>query len=313
MIDLTAAIPTFVITLREGVEAALVVGIVLAYLKKADQSHLYSSVYAGIAAGIGSSILIGLLFLGLIQGLASANQTYTPVIKQFLEGGLGVIAIALLSWMLIWMTRQAKFLKAQLEGTMIEVLQHADQANWAVFSLIAIAVLREGFETVIFIAAQFQQGWSPVLGAVAGLGSAVVIGVMLFQLGIRINLRRFFQVMGVLLLLVVGGLVIQALRHFDRGVQLLAQTSPQLSPLCPIEHRSCILGPLLWDTSQILPDRQFPGVLLKTFFGYTQTLYLAQAIDYLLFLGIVGGIYLQSVTGWRLPQFLAKAEGRRQE
>ncbi|NJO41601.1 MAG: FTR1 family iron permease [Cyanobacteria bacterium CRU_2_1] len=295
--EVSAAIPTFVVTLREGVEAALVVGIVLAYLKKADQARLNPWVYAGVGVGLVASVLVGVLFKGLLLTLEMSDQVYAPVVKQILEGGFSVVAIVLLSWMLVWMTQQARFLKAEVEGAITTALQQSSGAGWGVFGLVMIAVLREGFETVLFIAAKFQEGWMPTIGAVAGLLGAVAIGVLLFQLGVKINLRLFFQVMGILLLLIVSGLVVTALRHFDQAIALLAQINPDFADLCPDTSASCILGPLVWNTSGVLPDRQFPGILLKAFFGYTQTLYLAQAIGYLLFLGTIGGIYLQSLGG----------------
>jgi high-affinity iron transporter len=169
-----------------------------------------------------------------------------------------------------------------------------------VFGLIAIAVLREGFETVVFLAAQFQQGWMPTLGAIAGLVGAVGIGFLLFQLGVKINLRRFFLVMGVLLLLIVSGLVVSALRHTDAALLLWAQLNPTIEKLCFGSGPSCLLGAPVWDLSATLPDRQFPGVLLKAFFGYTQHLYVVQAIAYLIFLITVGGIYLQGTLGWTI-------------
>ncbi len=290
--DFSSALPTFVVTLREGTEAALVVGIVLAYLKKAEQTRLNPWVWAGIAAGILGSGLVGVLFNGVLAALASSDQAYAPVLKQLLEASFGVIAIGLLSWMLVWMTRQARQLKSEVEGSIGAVLQQGDRAGWGVFGLVTIAVLREGFETVVFIAAQFQQGWIPVLGAVLGLLGATGIGYLLFQLGVKINLRQFFQVMGLLLLLIVSGLVVSALRHFDKAASLYSQLGE--TNLC-FSAPSCILGPLVWDLSPVLPDRQFPGILLKAFFGYTQTLYLVQAVAYLVFLGVVGAIYLQSI------------------
>lgn len=323
MIDISAALPTFVITLREGVEAALVVGIVLAYLKKAGQAQLNAWVYAGIAAGIASSILVGILFNGLLLSLAASDRPYAPVVKQSLEAGFGVVAILLLSWMLIWMTQQARSMKTAVEGAITSALQQSDSAGWGVFGLITIAVLREGFETVVFIAAQVQQGWIQAAGALAGLLGATEIGILLFRLGIRINLRRFFQVMGILLLLIVAGLVVSAMRHSDQAIALLAQLNPDFSVLCPAQAASqssnfqpaasCILGPLVWDTSHILPDRQFPGVLLKAFFGYTQRLYLAQAIGYGLFLLTVGTVYIQSITGWKLFFTRQESEGQESE
>ncbi|MEP0921429.1 FTR1 family protein [Leptolyngbya sp. ST-U4] len=297
--DWSAALPTFVVTLREGVEAALVVGIVLAYLSKAGQSRLNRWVYAGIGAGVAASVAIGIVLSSVLAALETANQPSAKLTKELLETGFSLLAIGLLSWMLIWMTQQAKALKSEVEGAITSALGKSENGEtgtgWGVFGLIAIAVLREGFETVLFIAAKFQQGWLPVVGAVAGLAGATVIGVLLFRLGVKINLRQFFQTMGVLLLLIVSGLVVSALRHFDRAIGLLAQINPDTN-WCIGQGSSCLLGPLVWDLSSILPDRQFPGILLKALFGYTQTLYLAQAIGYILFLAIVGGLYGRSLT-----------------
>lgn len=298
--DFSAALPTFAITLREGVEAALVVGIVLALLKKAQQSQLNGWVYAGVGAGIGASALIGLLFSVVIQSLGAVDPRYTPVVEPLMEGVFGVLAIAMLSWMLVWMTRQARFLKAEVEGQIARALKHDNKAGWGVFGLIFIAVVREGFETVLFIAANFQQGFFPALGAVSGVLAAVAFGFLLFKWGVKINIRLFFQVMGVLLLLIVAGLVVSALDHFDQAVATLAQMDRQSEGLCFYYERftknpACILGPRVWDTSKILPDNKFPGLILKTLFGYRQNLFLVQAVAYVVFLVTVGGIYFRSL------------------
>lgn len=309
--DFSAAIPTFVITLREGVEAALVVGIVLACLKKAQQSQLNSWVYAGVGVGIAASTLVGVLFEWAIQTLSAANPKYTPVVEPLLEGVFSVVAIAMLSWMLIWMTQQAKVLKTEIQGTLTATLQQNNSAGWGVFSLIFIAVLREGFETVLFIAANFQQGLIPAFGAVAGLVGAVGIGILLFKWGIKINIRLFFQIMGVLLLLIVAGLVVSALKHFNGAAASLAQIDPQYGSLCFYSESfandsACILGPKIWDASNILPDNKFPGVVLKALFGYRQKLYLVQVMAYLGFLITVGGIYFRSLGG----VIVSKAESK---
>lgn len=298
MLDLTSALPTFVITLREGLEAALVVGIVLAYLKKAHQAQLNPWVWNGVMSGLLASGLVGFLFAWFFQTVGSANQTYAPVIKPLLEGGFSIVAIALLSWMLIWMTQQSRLLKAQVEGAVTTTLQGNRGAGWGIFTLIFFAVLREGFETVVFIAAKFQQGVAPIIGAIAGLIVAVLLGIALFQLGIKINLRRFFQVMGIFLLLIVAGLVVSALAHIDMALSRLASLNPTLS-LCFGQSistaASCILGPQLWDTHTILPERQFPGIILHTLFGYEDQVYWLEAIAYVLFLGIIGSSYWRSL------------------
>lgn len=298
--DFSAALPTFIITLREGVEAALVVGIVLACLKKAKAEQLNSWVYAGVLAGIVASALVGVLFSWGIQILNATYPESAPVIEPLLEAIFGVIAIALLSWMLIWMTQQSRLLKAEIEGNITSAIQQGNHGGWGVFSLIFIAVLREGFETVVFIIAKFQQGIMPALGAIGGLIGAIAIGFLLFKWGVKINIRQFFQVMGIFLLLIVAGLVIGALRHFDQAATVFTQMNPQAQALCFYYDRfsqnpSCLLGPIIWNTDTVLPDSKFPGVVLKALFGYRDKLYLVQAVAYLLFLFTIGSIYFNSL------------------
>ncbi|GAA6621987.1 FTR1 family protein [Scytonema sp. NUACC26] len=299
--NISSALPTFVITLREGVEAALVVGIVLALLDKAKQSRLNPWVYAGIVTGVAISALIGFLFAWVIQALTAINPQYTPVVKPLMEGVFSVLAIVMLSWMLIWMTKQAKFMKAQVEGSLSNTLKQDSNAGWGVFTLILIAVVREGFETVLFIAANFQQGLIPTVGAIAGIIVAAIVGVLLFKLGVKINIWQFFQVMGVLLVSIVAGLVATALLKFDRATGAFSASNPASESLCFYydrfaETHSCILGPMVWDTSHLLPDREFPGVVLKSLFGYREHFYLVQAIGYVVFIVTVGGLYFRSLT-----------------
>jgi high-affinity iron transporter len=313
MIDFTPALPTFVITLREGVEAALVVGIVLAYLQKAKQPQLNPWVWNGVIAGLLASGLVGVVFAALFQWVGTVNPAYAPVLKPFLEGVFSLAAIAMLSWMLIWMTQQSRLLKSQVEGAVGATLASGTGAGWGIFTLIFFAVLREGFETVLFIAAKFQQGVMPIAGAISGLVVAVAIGVLLFQLGVKINLRAFFQGMGIFLLLIVAGLVVSTLAHFDLALSRLVALNPAANfclghPIQPGD--SCILGPLLWDTHAVLPERQFPGIVLHTLFGYEDQVFSAEAIAYLVFLISVGAIYLKSLTGWQAkPTSTGQPEG----
>lgn len=296
--DFSAALPPLIITLREGVEAALVVGIVLACLKKAKTEVLNIWVYAGVLGGIAASVLVGILFSWGIQSLYVAFPDYAAALKPFIEAIFGVVAIALLSWMLIWMTSQAKSLKGEIEGNITNIT-NSSSAGWGVFGLVFMAVLREGFETVVFIIAKFQLTLVPILGAVTGLLGAVAIGFLLFKWGVKINIRRFFQVMGIFLLIIVAGLVVSALKHFDQTAAALVEMNPTLGLCIYYDHfaanHSCILGPLAWNTGHILPDSQFPGLILKTLFGYRDRLYLVQVIAYLGFLLTIGSIYFKSL------------------
>jgi high-affinity iron transporter len=297
--NITAGLPAFVITLREGVEAALVVGIVLAALAKAGRSQqLNRFVYWGIAAGIAASVGVGLSLNQLLTGVARSPQPYAPALQQGLQTGFGLVAIGLLSWMLIWMTQQAKSLKGEIEGAVGQQLgTHEPDSNLAgrgIFSLIFLAVLREGFETVVFLAAQFQEGWLPTAGAIVGLMGATAIGVGFFKLGVRINLKQFFQVMGLLLLLIVGGLVIGTLSHGDRALLAAAPLSSTVATFCGTRD-TCILGGQVWDLHEQLSDRVFPGIVLKTFFGYRSKLYAVQAIAWVGFMLGMGGLYWRSL------------------
>ncbi len=295
--DLSAALPTFVVTLREGFEASLVVGIVLACLKKIEQTQLNRWVYQGIGGGIVASILVGFLLGGILQGVNTYQSPYTPIIKECLATLFGIIAVAMLSWMLIWMTQQGKHLKGEVEQGIQSALIEKDGAGKGIFLLVFIAVVREGFETVLFIIAKFENSWKiPSIGATLGLITAAILGFLLFKLGVKINIRLFFKVMGIFLLLVVGGLVLGVLKHLNLVVMFLAQFDPSFSQWCLFSGDSCILGPLVWDGSTILPDKAFPGIILKSLFGYRQHLYLVQLIVYGLFLVSVGTLYFKSLS-----------------
>jgi len=292
--DITALLPAALITLREGVEAALVVGIVLACIRKAQRPALVPWVYGGVGAGLVGSVMIGLaLGLGLKQVQLVFPQL-DQLVKPVLNALFGAVAIIMLSWMLVWMTRQSRSLKAELEGTVGSALATDATAGWSIFSLVCIAVLREGFETVLFIFTNIESTSAAVAGAVMGLTGAVLIGLALFGWGVRIDLRRFFQVMGVLLLLIVGGLVISFFKNLDAALAAISQLDLRTSDLC-FSQDSCILGPRLWDARAVLPQRQFPGIVLKTLTGYRDQMYLLQALAYVGFMVTVGGTYFRSL------------------
>ncbi|MEM1425790.1 MAG: FTR1 family protein [Cyanobacteria bacterium P01_H01_bin.130] len=293
--DWTAGIPAFVVTLREGFEAALVVGIVLASLAKASGSALNRWVWLGILAGLGASAAVGTVLVQGIQALDRSQQVYAPLFKELLETGLGITAVILLGWMLVWMTQQARSLSGEIKAAVTDAINaSSNTAGWGIFAIVAIAVLREGFETVIFLAAQFQEGAPMLLGAIAGIGSATILGILLFRWSIRIDIARFFKVMGIILLVIIGSLTVSALKHAN-GAALVA-SDLHLANLCWSAPSSCILGPQLWDLSAVLSDRQFPGLLFKTLLGYRDHLYLFQAIAYLGVLITIGQRYFRSLS-----------------
>jgi high-affinity iron transporter len=297
-VDFSSALPTFIITLREGVEAALVVGIVLACLKKAKQGHLSVWVYAAITLGIAASAIVGVLLAQASQALSQSQNPYAATLELFLEAIFGLVAIVMLSWMLIWMTKQASLMKTQVEGAIGQAI--AKNAGWGVFTLVFVAILREGFETVLFIVAKFQQGLMPSIGSVLGLTVATAIGALMFKWGVKIDVGRFFQVMGIFLLLIVSGLVVSSLGHLDTAIASLAASDRQSAGMCMFYEKftkvhSCNLGHLVWNTTKVMPEDKFPGLLLSALFGYTDRLYLVPAIAYIAFLGSIGWLYFRSL------------------
>ena len=298
--EISAAVPTFLIAFREGVEAALVVGIVLALLQKANRPSLRVWVLFGVLAGLGASGLVGWLLNSVLTAVEGSSQPFTIVLLPMLKVIFSLTAIIMLTWMLVWMTQQSRTAKVEIEGSLTQVLQQPQQAKWGVLTLVFVAVLREGIETALFTVTQFQQGWLPVAGAGAGILAATGVGWCLFALGVRINLKQFFQVMGFFLLLIMGGLVIGTCKQADLLFRVLSTHFDWAKQVCfsdtvSAPEASCLLGPLLWDGHLILPDRQFPGILLKTLLGYRERLFLGQLIAYVSFLSLAGTLYWRGI------------------
>lgn len=291
--NFASALPAAIVTLREGVEAALVVGIVLACLNKAEKSELNSWALGGVAAGVIGSILIG-SFLGLgLQQLQYVMPNAQALFKPILGILFGSIAIVMLSWMLLWMTQQARSLKTDI-GQTVNTAITSEAAGVSIFSLVCVAVLREGFETVLFLFTQAQPLATSLIGVAVGLLGAVLIGLGLFKWGVRINLKLFFQVMGVLLLLIISGLVVSVCRNID--ITFAALSNFNSLDLCFGFGQSCVLGPMIWDASRVLPDKQFPGVILKVLLGYRDRIYLVQLLAYALFWLVIGNRYFRSLS-----------------
>ena len=301
--DFSAAVPTFIITLREGVEATLVAGIVLAILAKAQQRQLFKWVYLGAIAGVLLSSIFGALAQAIIGGFS--GQIYYLSMAVF-----SVVAIAMLSWMLLWMTQQAKLLKKTIEANVGHALSNSERAGWSIFTLVAVAVLREGAEIVLFIAGSFnadasQVGlaqYSPALGCLFGIVASLLIGVAIFKFGAKINIRLFFQILGTVLLLIISGLVITSLSALDLANTVDKVLDPATGAYQFLNPPQKIvpwfsLGAQVTDTSAILPQGKFPGIILSTMFGYSDKLYALQVVGYVVFLSIAAIAYFRTLAG----------------
>jgi high-affinity iron transporter len=194
-------IPTFVITLREGVEASLIVGIIAAFLVKEGRKDALRQMWVGVAIAIVLCSAVGI-------GLDVVGEELPQKQQEGLETIVGLIAVGMISYMIIWMTRHSRAIKAELEGEAASAL--ARGSAMALVGMAFLAVLREGFETSVFLLAAFQDatdtaaaGW----GAVLGLLAAVLIGVGLYRGGVHINLSKFFKITGLVLVFVAAGLL----------------------------------------------------------------------------------------------------------
>ncbi len=285
--DATAALPSFVIALREGVEAALVVGIVVAYLHKSEQRQYYPWVAAGVVLGLLSSAGVGLVVAHWLAQLAGLPQA--AIIQPAVVAGFEVLAIAILSWMLLWMTRQARMIKQEVQTSVAAAV--ARGTGWGLFGLVWSAIVREGFEAVVFVLSQAELGPPAWVGAAAGAGFAIAIGFALFRWGVRLNVAQFFQTLGIVLLLLVGGLVISLLAHTDRA--LVAAYGCE---------GTCILGWQLWDWHTWLPQNALPGIIFKLLLGYRDRFYALQALAYGVFWLTIGRAYWQSLTPRPQPE-----------
>jgi high-affinity iron transporter len=197
-------IPTFVITLREGVEASLIVGIIAAFLVKEGRQDAMRQMWLGIAIAI-------LLCTAVGVGLDLIGQQLPQKEQEGLETVIAVVAVAAVTYMIVWMRRHARSIKGTLEGEAASAL--ATGSTLALVGMAFLAVLREGFETSVFLLAAFQDSTDTAAagaGAVLGLVAAIAIGLGLYRGGVRLNLTRFFRVTGLILVFVAAGLLASA-------------------------------------------------------------------------------------------------------
>jgi FTR1 family protein len=198
-------LPSFVIGLREGVEAALIVGIIASFLRQEGRRDAVRPMWLGVAAAIAICLAAGALLELLDEELPERQQ-------EGLETVVGVAAIGIVSFMIVWMRRHARGLSGQLRANARSALATGSTA--ALVAMAFFAVIREGLETVVFLLAVFQNADEPLTagaGALLGIGCAVVIGFAIYSGGVRINLARFFRITGFVLVLVAAGLVASAL------------------------------------------------------------------------------------------------------
>jgi high-affinity iron transporter len=261
---------SFLLAVREGIEAALIIGIVFAALKKMGQANLGKAVWSGVAAAVLLSLAAGL-------ALSRMGAQLEGRAEEIFEGAAMLAAAALLTWMIVWLHRQSKTLQKDLESGVKNAAGKQGSA-WALFWLSFLAVGREGFELVLFLTAvQMTSGATQTfLGAALGLGSAAALGWLLFASSKRLSLRKFFWVTNVLLVLFAAGLLAHGVHEFNE-----AGVVPSI-----VEH--------VWDLNPLLNEKGTLGLMLTALFGYNANPSLSEIFAYLAYLLGVGSLLVRA-------------------
>ncbi|HEV2781366.1 MAG TPA: iron uptake transporter permease EfeU [Actinophytocola sp.] len=256
------------IGLREGLEAALVVSILVAFLVKTDRRASLPWVWTGVAAALAMSV-----GAGTVITYTSAQMSFEQ--QEIFGGTMSIIAVAFVTWMIFWMRATARTIAAELRGKLSKALR---LGPFAVVVMAFLAVGREGLETTVLFYANVEtaeRGTAvPLAGFVLGVVAAVVLGWLIYRGAIRFNLNRFFTITGVLLIFVAAGILGYGLHDLQEGRVLPGLTT------------------LAFDLSGPMPEDSWYGALLKGFFNYSAQTTVLQAIAWVLYVGIVLTLFL---------------------
>jgi high-affinity iron transporter len=248
-----------VITLREGLEAALVVGILLACLTRIGEGRRKPSVWLGVGLAVVASLLAGgTIFLTVGELEESAAQIF--------EGLTLIVAVSILSYMVLWMHRQAGDLRANLQRQIAEA--SASRSNLPLTLLAFVVVVREGIETGLFLfgATRESQPIPALVGGLLGLAIAAVLGYGIYRGGLRLNLGAFFRVTGVLLVFFAAGMLAYGLHELGEASIFPAIVDP------------------IYDLNAVLPDNESLGGFLKALLGYNGDPALSESVLYVVYL-----------------------------
>ncbi len=251
----------YLIMLREGIEAALIVGIIAGYLKQTSRDRWMPAVWLGVVLAIAICVVVGV-------ALDLTSAEFPQRQQEFFEGLVALVAVGILTSMVFWMKKAARSIKAELHQSIDAALRPGDRQGWALVGMAFLAVGREGLESVFFLLAIFQQseGMSVPLGAALGLLTAVCVGVAITYGGMKIDLRRFFRWTGAFIIFVAAGLLAGAVRAFHEAGLWNG-----------LQERA-------FDLSGVLPADGVLGTLLSGLFGYQDQPTVGELLVYVAFL-----------------------------
>lgn len=257
------------IGLREGLEAALVVSILVAFLVKTDRRDYLKWVWLGVGAALAICVAIGTIIAYTIGEMRFEHQ-------EIAGGTLSIVAVAFVTWMIFWMRSTARSIASELRGK----LSHAVELGAvAVVVMALLAVGREGLETMAFFYANVRTAESgvtePLIGFIVGIVTAIVLGWLIYRGALRFNLGRFFQVTGVLLVFVAAGILSYGLHDLQE-----ARVLPGLNTLA-------------FDLSGPMPEDSWYGALAKGLFNYSAQTTVLQAVVWVAYVAVVLTLFLK--------------------
>jgi high-affinity iron transporter len=269
----------YLIGLREGLEAALVVSILVAYLVKSGRRHLLPRIWAGVALAVGLSVAVTL-------GLGLQSRQFTFETQELIGGTLSIVAVCFVTWMIFWMARAARTIGTQLRGS---VDAAAEGNRWSLALIAFLAVGREGLETALILwtstraaigrdlTPTAEQTAEPLLAGLAGIVTAVVIGYLIYRGAITINLTRFFTWTGAFLILVAAGVLAYGIHDLQE-----ADFLPGLNNLA-------------FDVSDVIDPNSWYGTLLKGIFNFSPASTKLEVAVWATYVVVVGLLFLRSV------------------
>ena len=282
---------TFLIGLREGLEAALVVGILVAYITRIGRREMLPRLWAGVGLAVGLALAVGAV-------LTFGAYSLTFQAQEIIGGTLSLVAVAMVTWMIFWMQKTARTLKASLEGGIDRAL--AQGGLWALIVIGFVSVVREGLETTLLLWSMVQSfGDAPaaLLGAVLGLLAAIVIGWLLARGMLRLNLRRFFTWTGAFLIIVAAGVLAYAVHDLQEGGALPGPFGA-LAPVDPTTG-AVLVGvagfPFGWafDVSAQVPPGSALAAVLQATVGFMPRMSWLQVVAWVLYVGVVGALFIR--------------------
>lgn len=292
-------LPSFLIGLREGLEAALVVGILVAYLTRVGRRDVLPRLWLGITLAI-------VLALGIGAILTFGAYALTTQAQELIGGLLSLLTVAMVTWMIFWMQRTARTLKRSLEGELDRAL--ASGGLWAIVAIGFVSVAREGVETTLLLWSMMQSfGDTPsaLLGAVLGLVTSAVLGWLLARGMVRIDLRVFFAWTGAVLVIVAAGVLAYALKDLQEAGVL---PGPFLggAPVDPITG-AVLTGwagfPFGWafDVTAVIPWTSPLASVLQATIGFMPQMTWLQVVAWALYVSIVGTVFVRGLRHRPVP------------